>query len=118
MVKLHGGESQQFNYTGVNNPLAQSRLGEPNNLGPDAIAFLSDLASRGHGDEDFLLYIAGIYNSQVASDYLEGGGRSIMHIPIDPRRLDSRLVDRIIETSRSLRNLHWLSAEVGEGDRI
>ena len=70
------------------------------------------MTARGLGPEDFLLYVAGIYNSQLAEDYLNGGGGNIMHIPVDPRRLDPVLVDRIDATSRHLRNLHWIESEL------
>jgi hypothetical protein len=115
MVKVHGGESQQFHYTGINRPSASAILTGPNNLGDEALAFYLDLAARGHDDEAFLLYIAAIYNSQIAEDYLEGGGDNVMRIPLDPRHLDRGLVDRIIAASRELRNLHWLSAEAHGG---
>jgi hypothetical protein len=59
MVKAHGGESQQFHYTGLNNPLAQPSLSAPNNLGADALTFYEQLAASGHAPDDFLFYLAG-----------------------------------------------------------
>lgn len=111
IVKLHGGESQQFHYTGIDRPSAGPSFRGPNNLGDEALVFYLDLVRRGHDSEALLFYIAGIYNSQIAEDYLAGGGGNIMHIPVDPTRLNPALVDRIIATSRELRNLHWVAAE-------
>jgi hypothetical protein len=117
IVKLHGGESQQFNYTGINSPSAGPSFSGPNNLGDEALAFHLELGSRGHDSDALLFYIAGIYNSQIAEDYLVGGGSNILRIPVDHMRLDAALVDRIIANSRELRNLHWLAAEA-QGGRI
>ena len=115
VVKLGAGTRQQLNYTSVRNPLVPDSLSGPNNLGSEALEFYTDLESRGMGDEDFLLYVAGIYNSQLAEDYLEGGGGNMMHIPLDPQRLEITFVDRVIATSRRLRDLHWLSAQNIDG---
>lgn len=110
MVKLHGGESQQFNYTGLHNPVSQPTL-TPNNLGPRAAMFLEALRRRGRSDDDFLFYLAGIYNSQLAEDYLSGGGSETMRIPLDLDRSDWEVVERIIDTSRMLTNLTRLATE-------
>jgi hypothetical protein len=61
MVKLHGGESQQFHYTGLVNPLVQPDLAGPNNLGADARVFHDALITAGFVSEDLLFYLAGIY---------------------------------------------------------
>jgi len=111
LVKLAAGTRQQLNYTGVRNPLSPDSLSGPNNLGSEALELFDELEARGLGDEDFLLYVAGIYNSRLSEEYLNVGGGSIMHIPVDPRRLNLELVTRIISTSRQIRNLHWLRSE-------
>jgi hypothetical protein len=117
IVKLHGGESQQFHYTGINRPSDSPSLVGPNNLGDEALALFFELSARGQDSEAILFYVAGIYNSQIAEEYLTGGGGSVMRIPVDPVHLDFSLVERIIATSRELRNLHWLMAEA-RGGRI
>ncbi len=114
MVKLHGGESQQFHYTGLVNPLAQPSLGGPNNLGDDALLFYSALSTRGFGPDDFLFYLGGIYNSQVSEDYLQGGGASVLRIPLVLADVEEDRAGRVIRIGRQLRNLHWLSAEINE----
>ena len=115
MVKSHGGESQQFHYTGLDNPLKPPTLTGPNNLGGDAQVFLAALARAGRPPDDLLFYIAGIYNSQTAEDFLSGGGGSVMHVPLDPELAGNGVVGAIADVSRELRNLHWLAAEAAEG---
>jgi hypothetical protein len=124
IVKLAAGTRQQLNYTGVDNPLAPPLLEGPNNLGSEAMQLYTSMAERRPNAEkrviaeDFLLYVAGIYNSQMAEDYLSGGGGNVMHIPVDPRRLASEIVDRITTTSRHLRNLHWIESELEVNGRL
>ena len=115
MVKSHGGESQQFHYTGLENPLRPPNLSGPNNLGDDAQVFIAALTSSGREPEDFLFYVAGIYNSQVAEDFLAGGGGNVMHIPLELGIVTSGMAGTIIDTARQLRDLHWLSVETQEG---
>src|SRR5260370_21969155 len=62
MVKLHGGESQQFHYTGLNNPMAQPSLSGPHNLGHDALPFFTALTKAGFSADDSLFYLAGLSN--------------------------------------------------------
>lgn len=111
MVKSHGGESQQFHYTGLENPLRPPNLSGPNNLGDDAQVFSAALVATGREPEDFLFYIAGIYNSQVAEDFLSGGGGNVMRIPLGLPIVSSGSAGMIIDIARELRDLHWLSAE-------
>jgi len=115
MVKSHGGESQQFHYTGLENPLRPANLSGPNNLGDDALAFVEALRAVGHAAEDFLFYLAAIYNSQVAEDFLEGGGGNVMHIPLELASVREGAATDIINLARELRNLHWLGAEAAGG---
>jgi len=115
MVKLHGGESQQFHYTGLTNPLAQPSLSGPNNLGANALEFYTALTIAGFSDDAFLFYLVGIYNSQVAEDYLEGGGANVLRIPLSVSDVENGAAGRVIQIARQLRNLHWISAESSAG---
>jgi hypothetical protein len=112
LVKLAAGTRQQLNYTGVRNPLIAENLSGPNNLGSEALELYAALEARGLGDEDFLLYIAGIYNSELSHDYLSGGGGNMLHIPVNPQRLDLKLVTDVIAISRMIRNLRQLQHEI------
>lgn len=111
LVKLHGGESQQFHYTGLENPLRQRGLVGPNNLGEDALAFYAAMLAAGAEPEDFLFYVMGIYNSQMTEDYVDGGGASAMRIPLETGLVESGEATRVASVARRLRNLHWLAAE-------
>lgn len=111
IVKLAAGTRQQLNYTSVSNPLAPDSLSGPNNLGSEALELFAALQARGLGNEDFLLYVAGIYNSRLSEEYLSAGGSNILRIPVYPQKLELEMVLRIITTSRRIRNLRWLRAE-------
>lgn len=111
LVKSHGGESQQFHYTGLENPNRPPNLVGPNNLGDDALAFFNEMRAAGSTAEDFLFYLAGIYNSQTTEDYLEGGGANVMRIPLDLGLVRNGRAARVAGLARRLRNLHWLAAE-------
>lgn len=115
MVKSHGGESQQFHYTGLDNPLKPPTLIGSNNLGGDAQTFLTALTAAGRPPDDLLFYIAGIYNSQTSEDFLAGGSGSVMRVPLDPSLAGNGVAGAIADLSRQLRNLHWLAAETGDG---
>ena len=115
MVKLHGGESQQFHYTGLVNPLMQATFSGPNNLGEDARGFYETLIANGHAADDFLFYLCEIYNPQISEDYLEGGGGNTLRIPLTLSLIENGVVDRVITTSRKLRDLHWVGVESGSG---
>lgn len=112
LVLKAAGMRQQLNYTGVNNPLAPSDLTGPNNLGGEAAEFYNDLIKRGHTDEDFLHYIAAIYNSALAGEFLVGGGGSAMHIPLAVEHLDADLVDGVIADAGRLRDVTQLRVAV------
>jgi hypothetical protein len=111
LCKLHGGTRQQFHYTGLSDPMKQERLdGLPNNLGEEALLLYRRLTDRGNAGEAFLFYIAGIYNSQIAEDYLQQGGGDVVPIPL---RLDVdsvELTEQIAVIGKSLRNLRWIAS--------
>lgn len=115
MVKSHGGESQQFHYTGMENPIRPPNLAGPNNLGDDAQVFLEALIAEGRSQEDFLFYLAGLYNSQLAEDYLTGGGANVLRIPLGVQLVTSELAGAVIDSARDLHHLHWISAEMADG---
>lgn len=112
------GTRQQLNYTGINNPLRGRELAGPNNLGGEALEFFQGLLEREHNDEDFLLYLAAIYNSALADEYLQEGGGNVMHIPLASQHLDTDIVDAVILSGRRLRNLTWLSVEAEHDEPI
>lgn len=110
LVLKAAGARQQIHYTGVENPLAQARFMEPNNLGPEAAAFHAALTERGRGDEDFLFYIAAIYNSELANEYLVGGGDNKMRIPLSLGDTEIAVAEELIDEGRELRDMLKLAA--------
>ena len=104
-VKLHGGTSQQFSYTMLDDPTKLSRLdGLPNNLTRDAETLLQQILDDGGTHEEFLLFIAGLYNSTVSELFLTGGGGKVLHIPLG----DARAARAISLIGRRLRDLTFL----------
>jgi hypothetical protein len=77
--------------------------------------FNAALATAGHADDDLLFYLAGIYNSQTAESYLEGGGANVLRIPLSLALIENGNAGRVIALARRLRNLHWLGAEAIDG---
>jgi len=118
IVLKAAGTRQQLNYTGADNPLSEPRLGEPNNLGADALGLYHALADRGRGEADFLLYIAAIYNSELAAEYLEDGGDNNMRIPLNLQHLDLAAVERLIDNAREMLGVVRLQAELERQDEI
>lgn len=114
LVLKAAGTRQQLNYTGLINPLRQLELG-PNNLGGEALAFYRDLIDRGGTEEGFLLYLAAVYNSNLADEYLQDGGENFMHIPLDMASLNEEVVDRVIASAREMRDLTRLKIEAAQG---
>jgi type I restriction-modification system DNA methylase subunit len=105
-VKLHGGTSQQFNYTGLSNPSEdQSLSGKPNNLAGGGERIYDMLSKWNLGDDALLLYIAGIYNSDLAERFIEEAtSRDLqVHIPSEEQK---EIVEAVIEHSRALVWLH------------
>lgn len=99
---------QQLNYTACRNPLTQAELA-PNNLGGDVLPFFSALEHNGYGEEDFLLYIAALYNSQTASDYLQEGGDNALRVPLSLSAISDGSVGEIISLARKTRDIRRLS---------
>jgi hypothetical protein len=114
-VKLHGGTSQQFNFTVMENPLEQIKLGgQPNNLSPEAEPLFAEFAARGLGPEDFMLFVAGLYNSEVADLFVEDGGGNVLNIPMR----DASTASQISHLSRRMRDLTVLRHAFSSSPRV
>lgn len=105
-VKLHGGTSQQYNYTGLVDPTETLRSdGVENNLaGPGEQARKALLAAGGSA-EDLLHLIAGIYNSRLAEEFMsERSGHDLqIRLPSEGN------VDQCLEIAAEARRLRDLS---------
>ena len=115
LVKSHGGESQQFHYTGLEDPTRPPNLAGPNNLGDDAQVFYEALITAGGRPDDFLFYVAGIYNAQLAEDYLMGSRTNVMRIPLDPALVEDGRAGTLIGLAREVHALQWILVEGSEG---
>ncbi len=119
LVKLHGGQRQQFNYTGLENSTEQRRLdGVPNNLGVEASGLWRALEDRGRREDDLLFYVASLYNSETARLFMAAGGRDLLNIPTDLRRIDIAVVERLADAGRSTRDLRWLEIGLARDGRF
>ena len=118
IVLKAAGTRQQLNYTGVENPLRDKFMNGPNNLGDEASTFYSALTACGYNIEDFLLYIAAIYNSALADEYLRQGGDNTMRIPVNPAVMDMDAVYMLIRLARRTRDLSALRAKIVEQTTI
>lgn len=110
-VKLHGGTSQQYNYTGLVDPIATLRAdGVENNLAREGEAARKVFVAGCGSPEDLLHYISGIYNSALAADFMtERSGHDLqIRLPTEGN------VDVCLEVAREarrLRDLHRLKCE-------
>ena len=114
-VKLHGGTSQQFNFTVMENPLAQAKLGGlPNNITPEAEPLFAQFVADGLGPEDFLLFLAGLYNSEVAELFVEEGGGNVLNVPLR----DAPTAIQIARLGRRMRDLTVLKHAFSSSPRV
>lgn len=117
-VKLHGGTSQQYNYTGLVDLTQTIRAdGVENNLAGQGEAARAAFISAGGSAEDLLHYIAGIYNSSLAMQFLEerSGHELGIRLPVEDN------VDQCLELAREarvLRDLHRLLYMKRPGTRV
>ncbi len=118
IVLKAAGTRQQLNYTGIYNPLRGDELTDAGNVGGDALPFFHELKRRGHNAEGMLLYLAAIYNSALAGEYLEQGGENAMHIPLSVQHSDAELVDMVISSSRRMRDFTRLGVEAERAESV
>jgi hypothetical protein len=108
-VNKHGGTSQQYNYTGLVNPLQSHRMdGLPNNLSPSGLRLLSRLSDAGLPIDAFNFYVAAIYNSEVAAEFLEEVSSSSPFQVRIPGQNQLEVARDLAAAGRRLRDLHWL----------
>lgn len=108
-VKKHGGTSQQYNYTGLVNPLQPHRMdGLPNNLSPGGLQLLSRLSDAGLPNDAFNFYVAAVYNSEVATEFLEEVSSSSPFQVRIPEQNQLEVARDLAVAGRRLRDLHWL----------
>jgi hypothetical protein len=108
-VKLHGGTSQQYNYTGLVTPTRSGRMdGSPNNLAPQGLELFASFAQAGLQPDAFIFYIATIYNSQIATEFMEQAGSGTPFGIKLPAAGQMQIANRLSSAGRSMRDLSWL----------
>jgi hypothetical protein len=108
-VKLHGGTSQQYHYTGLNRLSAASRMdNRPNNLTESGLKLLDIIEGAGLPADDLNFYIAGLYNSEVASEFMEQAGSGTPFRIRIPDGSAAELARELCITSRRMRDLFWV----------
>jgi hypothetical protein len=119
LVKVHGGTRQQFNYAGLHDPGKALRLdGLPNNLGTAACDLLRSVLLNGGQEDDLLFYIASLYNSRTARDFMRLGGKDQLHIPLDTTRYPVESIASLARAGREFRDLQWLRVVLGKTGRV
>jgi N-6 DNA Methylase len=108
-VKMAGGTSQQYNYTGISYLAEPPRLdGLPNNLTENGLNLLDRLAEMNIEPSALIYYVASVYNAGIAADFLaQTGGTSPFAIRI-PKASQGEIVRGLSDTGLSMRNLFWL----------
>ncbi len=108
-IKLHGGTSQQYHYTGLVDASKSLRTdGVPNNLADSGAEIAGVFSNEGLPEEALLFYVAAIYNSDLAAEYIEQQGDSKQFgIKIPKGSKQIKLATEIASIGKMLRNLHW-----------
>jgi len=108
-VKKHGGTSQQYNYTGLANPSKPQRMdGSPNNLGDGGLQLLTMLQEAGLPSDALNFYVAAIYNSEIAAEFLDEVSSSspfAIRIPVNSQLA---IAHDLAIAGKRLRDLQWL----------
>lgn len=116
-VKIHGGTSQQYHYTGISNPARTTRMdGQPNNITADGLELVSMLVEGGLDPAYLNFYVAALYNSDVAIEFLEAAGSGTsFSVKIPRQRLERKRMLTLSTTGRTIRDLIWLK-NLAEGE--
>ena len=106
-VKLHGGISQQFNYTGLDDPTRSAKMdGVPNNLTLSGETLYHALISAGASSDALLYYVAGIWNSALSKELLDAAGTALRPtIKIPSNDDETILVLKIASNARLARDM-------------
>jgi hypothetical protein len=118
-VKLHGGQSQQFNYTGLDDPRRSQRMdGLPNNLTLSGEALYTALTNASGARDSLLYYVAGVWNSDLAKELLTDVGNSLRPgVKIPQTEDETGIVLEIAEGARFARDIVHLHQLVSLGEQ-
>lgn len=119
-IKLHGGTSQQYHYTGTDYPGTEQRSdGLPNNLTDVGVRLLKGFRDAGIGAAGVLHYISGIYNSNLAASFLDNASSGVqfkIRLPDDAKEW-SKAHD-IAQAALLCRDLEMVRYRVSETDSV
>ena len=117
-VKLHGGQSQQFNYTGLDDLTRTPRMdGLPNNLTLSGERLYTALTDAGGAVDSLLYYVAGVWNSDLAKELLSDVGNSLRPGVKIPQTVgETGLMLEIAGAARRARNIVHLSQVVSDSE--
>ena len=116
-MKLHGGTSQQFHYTGIHNPLEPASAdGRRNNLTDVGLGLGSPARRRRAFPASLLYYTAAVYNSSVAESFLEEASSGLafgVRLPKDDKevRMVASLATQGYKACRLLSVAHALEGQ-------
>jgi hypothetical protein len=117
-VKHHGGTSQVYNYTGLIDPTVSQRLGgEANNLTAAGADLSSIFTNQGLPADQIFHYIAAIYNSSLAMEFLNQESGHELRVKI-PTQNQIELVSQVSELARDLRDIHRLLFDLPSGTAV
>jgi hypothetical protein len=108
-VKKHGGTSQQYNYTGLIYPFRGPRMdGSPNNLSQGGLKLLERLHEAHLPDSALNFYVAAIYNSEVAAEFLEEASSGTPFAIKIPSAKQTGIAGDLARAGNQMRDLFWL----------
>jgi hypothetical protein len=104
-VKLHGGTSQQYNYTGLESPSINPRMdGLPNNLAEVGLGLLAAFEEALLPPGAVLHYLSSLWNSDLAQEFLEESPSTSFRIRY-PSRPGMEIVARLAAMAKEARDL-------------
>jgi hypothetical protein len=105
-AKLHGGKSQQYNYTGLTVP----RVGVTveSNLWAAGLRLSGMFTEHGREQEAVLHYVAGIWNSAFAEAWLNAEAVQPLRIKVPKTKAGETVALDVSDRARDLRDLHRL----------
>jgi hypothetical protein len=109
-VKIHGGTSQQYHYTGLEYGGMSPRMDRlPNNLTNVGLEMLEAFTAQGLPPAAIQFYIAAVYNSELAIEFLEEeGSGTALGIKVLTNKRAKKSAIELVRSAQRMRDLWWL----------
>lgn len=104
-VKIHGGKSQQYNYTGLS--VSRAQITTATNLWADGARLADAFVRHGRDASAVLHYVSAIYNSALAEQWMNGESAQGLRVKLPAESAMPSAV-RIADLGRDMRDLHRL----------